>query len=85
MSAPPPVQTNAAPPRVNPAPIVSPDSNSPEAKMARSSKAIQLQLATDTQYDQVAPYAYESFKDINQNLLLLAIAAVFMTIVSCTR
>jgi hypothetical protein len=85
MSAPPPVQTNKAPPRVNPSPIVSPDSNSPEAKMARNSKAIQLQLATDTQFDQVAPYAYESFRDVNQELLLLAIAVVFMTIVSCTR
>jgi hypothetical protein len=85
MSTPPPVQTNAAPPRVNLAPVVSPDSNSPEAKMARSSKAIQLQLATDTQFDQVAPYAYESFSNMNEELLLFAIAAVFMTIVCCTR
>lgn len=84
MSAP-PVQTEKIPPRRNVAPIVSPDSNSPEAKMAVSAKAIQLQLATDTKYDQVAPYAYEAFQDINQDLLLLTIAAIFMTIVCCTR
>jgi hypothetical protein len=65
---------------------------SPEAKMAIESKRIQLQLATDTQFDQVAKYEYETFRDINnsirdinENLLLLSIAIIFMGIVCYTR
>ena len=81
MSAPPPVEVNKPPPRINMAPIVHPDSNSPESKMAVDSKKIQLQLAADTQYDQVAHYAYEKFKDINDSLLLGSVAAFFILII----
>ena len=85
MSAPPPVETNLPPPRKHSAPVVSPDSNSPEAKMARNSAAIQLQLASDTQFDQVSKYAYESFSDYNEEFLLFSIATFFMIIVCYTR
>jgi len=85
MSAPPPVENIKPPSRINAAPIVSPDLNSPEAKMAIESKRIQLQLATDTQFDQVAKYEYESFRDVNENLLLLSIAIFFMGVVCYTR
>ncbi len=85
MSAPPPVETIRPPQRTNSAPIVHADANSPEQKMAVDSKKIQLQLATDTQFDQVAHYAYESFQDINKPLLLTAVSIFFIGIVCWSR
>jgi hypothetical protein len=70
--------------RVHKAPVVSADSNSPEAIMARDSKNIQLQLAMDTKYD--AQANYEHFVGTEKKtLLLLSIALLFGIIAFKTR
>jgi len=70
--------------RVHKAPVVSPDSNSPEAIMARDSKNIELQLAMDTKYD--AQAKYEPFVGTEKKtLLLLSIALLFGIIAFKTR
>ena len=62
--------------RVHKAPVVSADSNSPEAVMARNSKTIQLQLSMDTKYD--AQANYEPFVGTaKKTVLLLSIAILF--------
>jgi hypothetical protein len=83
MQAAPQFEKIAPPSRIHQAPVVSSNSDSPEAIMARNSKTIELQLVADTQYDPVV--RYESFKDINQTLLLLSIATVFISIICCTH
>ena len=83
MSAPPAYTVPKPMPRIHAAPVVSPNSNSPEAKMARDTKAIELQLAADTKYD-VAPQ-YEtfigSFSGTDKTMSLLAISTIFGAIV----
>ena len=70
--------------RVHKAPVVSPDSNSPEANMARDSRKIQLQLAMDTKYD--AQATYEPFAGTEKKtVLLLLIAGLFGIIAFKTR
>ena len=79
MSAPPTYEIPKPMPRIHAAPVVSPDSNSPEARMARDTKAVELQLMADTKYD-VAPQ-YEpfigSFSGTDKTMSLLAIATIF--------
>ena len=67
--------------RVHKAPVVSADSNSPEAIMARDSKNIQLQLAMDTKYD--AQANYETFVGTEQKTLLLLSIAILFGIIAC--
>ena len=67
--------------KVHKAPIVSADSNSPEAIMARDSKSIQLQLAMDTKYD--AQANYESFVGTETKTLLLLSIAILFGIIAC--
>ena len=56
------------------APVVSTDSNSPEAKMARDAKRLEAQSDTDAKFDTVL----ERFVDVSQcidSTLLIGVAA----------
>jgi len=83
MSAPPAYSVPPPQPRIHAAPVVSPNSNSPEAKMARDTKAIELQLTADTKYDTAPKYEsfIGSFSGTDKSMSLLAIATIFGFIV----
>jgi hypothetical protein len=80
-----PTVTTIAPainmPNVHPSPVVSPNSQSPESILARSTKAIELQLAKDTKFDPPPPTEPFCNYSYRKQLLLLAISALFMVIV----
>jgi hypothetical protein len=83
MSAPPTYTVPPPMPRIHAAPVISPNSNSPEAKMARDTKTIELQLAADTKYDTAPKYEpfIGSFSGTDKSMSLLAIATIFGAIV----
>jgi hypothetical protein len=87
MSAPPAYNVPPPMPRIHAAPVVSPNSNSPEAKMARDTKSIELQLAADTKYDTAPKYEsfIGSFNGTDKTMSLLAVATIFGAIVLFTR